>query len=311
MRIIFMGSPTFALPALQSLMSNKYDIIAVYTQPDKRTGRGQQMMACPVKQYAISQGLNVVQPETLKDPAEVDKLRELAPDLIVVAAYGQILPDSVLQLPQYKCINIHPSLLPKYRGPSPVSTSILNGDDITGVTIMLVERKVDSGPILAQKETKVADDDTTATLTEKLAVLGAEMLIQTIPAWVAGNIQPQTQDESRASLTKKEEKDDGKLNWDFPAVKLWRMVRAYYPWPGCYTTWNNARLKVISAVPLPDTSTGKTGEVVALPRGEPARVAVRTGNGLLGLVTLQLEGKKEMSAADFMAGHKEFAGSVL
>ena len=311
MRIIFMGSPTFALPALQSLMSNKYDISTVYTQPDKKSGRGQQMMACPVKQYAVSHGLNVVQPETFKDPAEVDRLRALAPDLIVVAAYGHILPDSVLQIPRYKCINIHPSLLPKYRGPSPISTAILSGDEVTGVTIMVVEKKVDSGPILAQQETKVADDDTTATLTEKLAVLGAEMLIEVIPGWTAGTIIPKVQDESRSSHTRMEDKDDGRLVWALPAVNLWRMVRAYHPWPGCFTNWNNARLKVISAVPLTDTSAGKIGEVVALPRGGPARVGVRTANGLLGLVTVQLEGKKEMPSADFVAGHRDFIGAVL
>lgn len=311
MRIIFMGSATFATPSLQSLMSNKYDISAVYTQPDKKTGRGQQLMACAVKRYALSQGLKVVQPETFKDPAEVENLRALKPDLIVVAAYGQILPESVLQIPVYKCINIHPSLLPRYRGPSPVSAAILNGDDVTGVTIMLVEKKVDSGPVLAQKETKIADEDTTETLTEKLALLGAEMLIEVIPGWIEGKIQPKPQDESRASHTRMASKEDGRLNWELPAVQLWRMVRAYYPWPGCFTIWNNARLKVISAVPLPDTGGGKAGEVIELPRGAPARAGVRTGKGLLGLVKVQLEGKKEMPVADFVAGHRDFIGSVL
>lgn len=292
-------------------MSNKYDISAVFTQPDKKTGRGQQMMACPVKEYAVSQGLNVVQPETFRDQAEVEKLRALSPDLIVVAAYGQILPDTVLQIPKYKSINIHPSLLPKYRGPSPVAAAILNGDSLTGVTMMLVEKKVDSGPILRRKEMEVADEDTTGTLTEKLAVLGAEMLVEVIPGWVAGKIQAEVQDESQASYTKMENKEDGKLKWDLPAVELWRMVRAYQPWPGCFTTWNNARLKVSRVLPLHDTSTGTTGEVVALPRSGPARVAVRTGDGLLGLVTVQQEGKKEMPAADFIAGHRDFIGAVL
>ena len=311
MHIVFMGSPAFAVPALQSLMSNKYDINAVYTQPDKRTGRGQQVMACPVKQYAVSAGLNVVQPETFQDQAEIEKLRALSPDLIIVAAYGRILPDSVLQIPEYKSINIHPSLLPKYRGPSPVAAAILNGDAVTGVTIMLVEKKVDSGPILNRKEMAVTDEDTTGTLTGKLAGLGAEMLVETIPGWVAGSVRPLAQDESLASYTRMESKEDGKLNWDLPATELWRMVRAYQPWPGCFTTWNNARLKVIQAVALPDTSSGSKGEVIALPRGGPARLAVRTGNGLLGLISVQLEGKKEMPAADFMAGHRDFTGAIL
>jgi methionyl-tRNA formyltransferase len=292
-------------------MSNKYDINAVYTQPDKKTGRGQQVMACPVKQYAVSQGLNVIQPENFKDQAKIEKLRTLAPDLIIVAAYGQILPESVLQIPKYKSINIHPSLLPKYRGPSPVAAAILNGDALTGVTIMLVEKKVDSGPILSRKEMAVEEEDTTGTLTGKLAVLGAEMLMETIPGWVAGTVQPEIQDESLASYTRMENKDDGKLKWDLPAVELWRMVRAYQPWPGCFTAWKNARLKIIRAIPLPHASTGTKGEVIALPRGGPARVAVRTVDGLLGLVSVQPEGKKEMPAADFMAGHQDFIGAVL
>jgi methionyl-tRNA formyltransferase len=311
MKIVFMGSPAFAQQTLLSLMSNNYDISAVFTQPDKKTGRGQQVMACPVKQFAVAHGLNVIQPETFRDPGEVEKLKDLAPDLIVVSAYGQILPDDVLQIPQYKCINIHPSMLPKYRGPSPVTAAILNGDATTGVTIMLVEKKVDSGPILMQKEMIVSGEDTTGTLTEKLAVLGADMLVEIIPDWVAGKIQPLRQDESQASYTRLENKEDGKLNWSLSAVEISRMVRAYQPWPGCFTTLNNVRLKIIKAVPLQDAPPGKTGEIVALPRNGPARVAVCTGNGLLGLVTVQLEGKKEMPAADFVAGHRDFIGSIL
>jgi methionyl-tRNA formyltransferase len=292
-------------------MSNKYDIRAVYTQPDKRTGRGQQMMACPMKQFAVSNGLSVIQPETFKDQAEVDRLSGMAPDLVVVAAYGQILPDSVLRIPKYKSINIHPSLLPKYRGPSPVAAAILHGDAVTGVTIMLVEKKVDSGPVLSHKEMAVGEEDTTGTLSMKLAGLGAEMLVEILPGWVAGTVQPVPQDENQASYTKMENKEDGKLNWDLPAVELWLMVRAYQPWPGCFTTWNSARLKIIKAIPLPDATAGSTGEVVALAHGGPARVAVRTGNGLLGLITVQPEGKKEMAAADFIAGHRDFTGAIL
>lgn len=311
MHIVFMGSPAFAVPSLRSLMSNKYDISAVFTQPDKKTGRGQQVMACPVKQYAVAQGLKVIQPESFKDDGEVEKLRALDPDLIVVAAYGQILPDSVLEIPKYNCINVHPSLLPKYRGPSPIAAGILNGDAMTGVTIMLVEKKVDSGPILDQKEMEVGVDDTTDTLTMKLANLGAEMLVEIIPDWVSGRIQPVIQDESQATYTRMENKEDGKLHWSMSAIEIGRMVRAYHPWPGCFTNWNNARLKIIRAIPLQDTSGGNVGEVIFLPRGGPARVAVRTVNGLLGLITVQLEGKKEMPAADFVAGHHDFVGSIL
>ena len=311
MKAVFMGSPIFAWHALQSLMSNQYDIIAVYTQPDKRTGRGQQLMPCPVKQFAVSHGLRVIQPETFKDVEEVSALKGLQPDIIVVAAYGQILPDSVLSIPKYNCINIHPSLLPKYRGPSPVAAAILNGDVVTGVTIMLIERKVDSGQILSQKEIPVNGDDTTESLSGRLAKLGAELLMETIPSWTAGKIQPRLQDESQASYTRMEAKEDGRLDWNLPAVQLWRRVKAFYPWPGCFTDWKGVRLKIIKAVPLNEIGVGKVGEVVALPHTAEARAVVRTADGLLGLIVVQLEGKREMAVTDFMVGHPDFIGSTL
>jgi methionyl-tRNA formyltransferase len=311
MIVVFMGSPVFALPALQSLMSNQYDIRAVYTQPDKRTGRGRQVIACPVKRFAVSQGIRVMQPESLRDPKEVELLAALKPDIIIVAAYGQILPAAVLELPRYKCINIHPSLLPRYRGPSPVAAPILNGDPVTGVTIMLIERKVDSGPILSQEEMTISDEDTTESLSERLAVMGARKLIETIPDWVEGKIEPGRQDDSCATYTRMEVKEDGLLDWKLPAVVLWRRVRAYQPWPGCYFDWKGGRLKVTKAIPLQDPEGGETGRVIALPRSAQARVAVRTADGLLGLVSVQPEGKREMPAADFSAGHRDFAGNLL
>jgi len=311
MKAVFMGSPAFAVPALQSLMSNQYDIRAVYTQPDKRTGRGQQLMSCPVKQFAVSQGLHVVQPETFKSSDEVFALANLQPDIIIVAAYGQILPDSLLQIPKHHCINIHPSLLPKYRGPSPVAAAILNGDAVTGATIMLIERRVDSGPIISQREIPVRDEDTTESLSERLSGLGAELLIETLPLWVAGKIQPRPQEEAQASYTRMEAKEDGRLDWNLPAVQLWRKVRAYYPWPGCFTEWKGLRLKITKAVAMNRWGEGNAGAVIALPRTSEARVAVRTPDGLLGLVTVQPEGKKPMSAGEFSAGHRDFMGAIL
>jgi methionyl-tRNA formyltransferase len=311
MIVVFMGSPAFALPALQSLMSNQYDITAVYTQPDKPTGRGRQVTACPVKRFALSQGMRVIQPESLRVPREAEVMAAFKPDIIIVAAYGQILPAAVLEIPRYQCVNIHPSLLPRYRGPSPVAAPILNGDPITGVSIMLIERKVDSGPILSQAELAISDEDTTESLSQRLAVMGAGKLVETIPRWVEGKIEPVVQDDSRATYTRMETKEDGLLDWELPAVVLWRRVRAYNPWPGCYLDWKGGRLRVIKAIPLPDAEGGETGRVVSLPRTAPARVAVRTADGLLGLVSVQPEGKREMTAADFSAGHRDFAGSVL
>jgi len=306
-----MGSPAFALPALQALMVNQYDISAIYTQPDKKTGRGQRVSACPVKQFGADAGIRVIQPESFRDVGEVELLAGLRPDIIVVAAYGQILPEAVLQIPQYKCINIHPSLLPRYRGPSPVAAAILNGDAQTGVTIMLIERKIDSGPIIAQAPAAILDDDTTGSLTARLATAGAELLVETLPAWMSGTIQPLVQDESRASYTRMEKKEDGELDWKCPAIELWRKVRAFNPWPGCYFKWMDSRIKIMAAVPLAGVGKGNSGQVIELPRGNVTRVAVRTGEGLLGLVTVQPEGKREMTAGDFMAGHRDFIGSVL
>ncbi|MHB8085974.1 MAG: methionyl-tRNA formyltransferase [Dehalococcoidia bacterium] len=311
MKTVFMGSPAFALPALQSLMSNKYDIKMVYTQPDKRTGRGQQVMSCAVKKYAQANGLNVSQPESFKGTNVLGELSNIKPDIIVVAAYGQILPEPVLSIPKYKCINIHPSLLPRYRGPSPIAAAILNGDAETGVTIMLIEQKVDSGPILRQQRMAIADTDDAESLSGKLAVLGAELLIETLPDWIAGKIEPAAQENSLASYTTMETKEEGRLELNLPAVQLWRKVRAYHPWPGCYVQWKEARLKITKAVPVDDGGHGKIGEVVSLPHGQAARVAVRVGEGLLGLITVQPEGKREMTAADFIAGHRDFVGSSL
>jgi len=311
MKVVFMGSPAFALPALQALVSSKYDISAVYTQPDKKTGRGQRVTACTVKQYATGVGLRVILPQSFRSNGEVDLLRGIKPDIIIVAAYGQILPETVLQIPQYRCINIHPSLLPRYRGPSPVAAAILNGDAQTGVSIMLIERKVDSGPIIAQTQVPIQDEDTTGSLTGRLAATGAELLINTLPDWVSGTIKPLAQDEAWASYTRMERKEDGELDWKWQAVQLWRKVRAFYPWPGCYVKWMGSRIKIVAAVPLADSGKGSVGQVIALPRGEVTRVAVRTGEGMLGLVTVQPEGKREMTAGDFAAGHRDFIGSLL
>ncbi len=311
MKVVFMGSPAFALPSLQSLMLNKYDIKAVYTQPDRKAGRGQRLAPCPVKQFAASAGLTVMQPESFKDPKEVELLAELKPDIIVVAAYGQILPDPVLKIPPYKCINIHPSLLPKYRGPSPVAAAILNGDTQTGVTIMLIESKVDSGLVIAQVTTNIKDNDTTGSLTGRLAEIGAALLVDTLPAWISGGIRPIAQDESQASYTRMERKEDGELDWNWTALRLWRKVRACNPWPGSYINWRDTRIKIMETIPLPAMEEGAEGQVIELPRGSATRVAVRTGDGLLGLVRVQPEGKREMTASDFTVGHRDFIGSNL
>jgi methionyl-tRNA formyltransferase len=265
-RLVFMGTPEFAVPSLEALICSSYQVVAVYTQADKKAGRGRRLAMRPVKQLAASQGLEVVQPDSLKASSAVDRLASLGPDLIVVAAFGYILPPAVLALPKLGCLNIHPSLLPQYRGPSPIATAILQGDEVTGVTIMLMDVGLDSGPILSQRKVSMSADDTTGSLSVKLAQAGAQLLMETLPLWVEGRIKAQPQEEGEVSHTKAIAKEDGQIDWQLPALELWRRVRAFYPWPGCYTWWRGKRLKLSRVVPLDAGKSGEAGKVVALPR---------------------------------------------
>jgi len=311
MRIVFMGTPQFAVPSLEALVSGSYQVVAVYTQPDKVAGRGQQVALSPIKQLAIAQGLQIVQPESLKVAGAVERLASFAPELIVVAAFGRILPPEVLALPKFGCLNIHPSLLPLYRGSSPIATAILQGDEVTGVTIMLLDAGMDTGPILSRREMSISADDTTGSLTLKLAQAGAQLLMETLPLWLEGRIKPRPQEESQASYTKAIAKGDGEMDWQLSALKLWRRVRAFDPWPGCYTWWRGKRLKLGAVIPLDEGKPGEAGKVIALPQPAPAAVGVETGDGVLGLLRVQLEGKREMPAGEFVRGQHDFVGSLL
>lgn len=309
MHIIFMGTPQFALPTLKSLLDSSYEVVAVYTQPDKPSGRKRQLIPSPVKALALNHQIPVMQPKTFKSPEAVAELADFHPDLIVLAAFGLILPLTVLSLPKFGCLNVHPSLLPQHRGPSPIASALLCGDEVTGVSIMLMDAGVDTGPILAQRETPILPEDNTATLTAKLARLGADLLVDTLPSWLEGKIEPQPQNESKISYSKLITSEDGRINWHLPAMEIWRKVRAYNPWPSCYTYWQGRRFKIYEAMPLGDVKRGKVGEVVLL---EPsATIGVVTGDGVLGLRQVQLEGKREMSIAEFIRGQRSFVGSVL
>lgn len=306
-----MGTPEFAVPVLEALIDSCYLVVAVYTQPDRRAGRGQQIVPSPVKELALSQGLEVVQPHSLKAVDAVKQLTRFAPELIVVAAFGQILPPEILALPQFGCLNVHPSLLPRYRGPSPVTTAILQGDEVTGVTIMLLDAGMDSGPILTQREVSISAEDTAGSLTEKLARVGAQLLMETLPLWIGGQIDARAQEESEASYTRAITKSDGEVDWRLPTVELWRRVRAFDPWPGCYTWWRGKRLKLVRVVPLAGEKPVEPGRVVALASSAPTTVGVGTGDGILGLVRVQLEGKREISVEEFVRGQRNFVGSYL
>jgi len=306
-----MGTPEFAVPSLEALIHGGYQVVAVYTQPDKRVGRGQQIMSSPVKQLALSQGLDVVQIEKFKVAGTVEKLAALMPELIVVAAFGLLLPPEVLNLPKLGCLNVHPSLLPRHRGASPVAAAILQGDEKTGVTIMLLDAGMDTGPILNQREVPVSDEDTTGSLSLKLAKVGAQLLMETLPLWIEGRIKPRPQDESATSYSKMIKKEDGAMDWRLSTKELWRRVRAFDPWPGCYARWRDKRLKLVKVLPLYHEKSGEPGRVISLSPPAPVTVGVETGDGVLGLVRLQLEGKRELSAEEFVRGQRDFIGSHL
>ena len=310
MRLIFMGSPEFAVPPLEHLILNHYQVAAVYTQPDKPAGRGRSLVSTPVKRTAIAHKLPVIQSASLKDAEAVAQLAGFHPDIIVVAAFGQILPQPVLDLPRYGCINLHPSLLPRFRGASPVASAILAGDDFTGVSVMLMDKGLDTGPILARAQIPISALDTTGSLSAKLSLIAAQLLLEVLLCWLRGELTPQPQNEAQATYSAPISKEEGEINWHLPAIDIWRRVRAYHPWPGCYTIWRGKQLKLIEAVPLPGEGTVEVGQVVAMEE-EKAAFGVGTGSGILGVLQVQMEGKRAMSAADFLRGQRQLIGTIL
>lgn len=312
MRVVFMGSPEFAVSPLKHLVLSGYQVVAVYTQPDKPAGRGRYTTSPAVKKAALSLGLPVVQPPSLKTPEAAPQMAGFRPDVIVVAAFGQLLPQGVLCIPRYGCLNIHPSLLPRYRGASPVAAAILAGDEFTGVTIMLMDKGRDTGPILTTAQIPLSAQDNTGTLTDKLSSIGARLVVESLAYWTRGELAPRPQNEAEATYCKPISKEDGKIDWSLPALELWRRVRAFNPWPGCYTRWQGKQLTIIEAFPQPGT--GAAGMVVSLSQGGTGAggaFGVHTGDGILGVLQVQLEGKRLMSSAEFLRGQRGFIGETL
>lgn len=310
MRVLFMGTPEFAVPPLEKLVQECCPPVAVYTQPDKLGGRGRSLTMSPVKRAALRLVLPVVQPESLKQSEAVAQLADFHPDVIVVVAYGQILPQPVLDLPRYGCLNIHPSLLPRHRGASPVSAAILSGDADTGVSIMLLDSGLDTGPVLVQERAAISPQDTTASLSARLSDMAAQMLPDVIDRWVKGQITPRPQDEAEATYSIALKKEAGEIDWQLRAADIERRVRAFQPWPGAYTSWGGRRLEIIEAVALPEKRDRRVGEVVAL-KEEKAPFGVGTGEGILGIVRVQLQGKRALPAVDFLRGQRQLIGVVL
>ncbi len=307
LRVAFMGTPDFAVPSLRRLLDMPdVEVVVVLTQPDRPAGRGRAVVESPVKVVADAANIPILQPRSLrKDPASVEHLREFAPDLIVVAAYGLILPPSVLAIPRLGNINVHASLLPRWRGAAPITFAILAGDTTTGVTIMLMDEGMDTGAILTQAEEPIRSADTTGSLSERLSQIGAELLAATLPRWVAGEIKAQPQPSEGVTVTRLIKKEDGAIGWQRPAVEIERAVRAYQPWPTAYTTWNGAPLKVLRASVVPGR--GEPGEVIPVAGG----VAVVTGDGALRLDEVQPAGKRPMPGKAFVNGAPGFIGMRL
>ena len=306
-RIVFMGTPEFAVPILDALTRTSYSIVGIYTRADQPAGRGKQLQPSPIKQLAAARGLPISQPPTLRQPDYIAQLRDLAPDVIIVAAYGLLLPRDVLTIPPRGCINTHASLLPRHRGAAPIIAAILAGDAETGITLMQMDEGLDTGPILAQRAIPIDDDDTTGTLTPKLANLATELLSETLPRILAGEIVPQPQDHARATMFKQIKKEEGLIDWTRPATEIARRVRAFNPWPSAFTFWNGVQLRILCAGAADAKSNLEMGRVVPLGK----EIAVTSANGVLILREVQLAGKRAMKIEEFLRGQREFVGSSL
>ncbi len=303
-RIVFMGTPDFALPSLKALITH-HDVVGVVTQPDRPVGRKGVLTPPPVKLLALQHGIPVIQPEKVRQPDAVAWLEAARADAFVVAAFGQLLPQRILDIPAKGCLNVHGSLLPRWRGAAPIQAAIRAGDAETGITLMLMDAGLDTGPMLAKRSIPINRTDTAETLYPILAQLGADLLVETLPAYLAGELFPQPQNEDEVTYAPQISKQDGLINWQEPAIVIERLVRAYTPWPSTYTTWEGRQLKITDAA-------AKDGHAA---QGTVVRsaneIGVGCGEGILILNEVQPEGKKPMKALDFVNGYPAFVGATL
>ncbi len=307
-RIVFFGTPSFALPTLQDLLKGPDKVVGIVTQPDREKGRGRKVVISPVKELALQHGLTPLQPEKAKGETFQEAMKSLQPDLMVVVAYGQILPGSVLDIPKYGAVNVHASLLPKYRGAAPIAWAILNGEKITGVTTMVMDEGMDTGDILLQAEIPIGNGETCETLHDRLASLGAQLLSETLEKKKAGTIQSVPQDHSKATYAPPLKKEDGHIDWKKEAEEIDRQVRAFDPWPGAFTKLSGLLLKVYKGEVREKALSGKAGTVVWL--GSDF-IEVETGRGSYLLKEVQLEGRRRMAIREFLSGHPVPVGTVF
>lgn len=311
MRIIFLGTPDYAVPVLSSIFDAGYEVASVVTQPDRPAGRGRSLTSPPVAAWARERGIPVLQPPSLRLPEVAGQLAALAPDAMVVASYGRILPPPLLALAPLGCLNVHPSLLPRHRGPAPVAEAILQGETVTGVTIMQLDEGMDTGPVVAQEQAEIGPDETAGELTARLFAHGGVLMARTLREGADGRVEAVAQDEARATYSRKLEKADGEIDFTRPAAELHNRVRAMDPWPGAYTTFKGVTLKALRSMSLPSAGTdAPPGTVIAL-QGVAAPAGVVTGDGVLALRELQLEGRRALPTDEFLRGHPELIGARL
>jgi methionyl-tRNA formyltransferase len=307
MKIVFMGTPEFAVPSLKALADSGEEVAAVVAQPDKPQGRGLKLSPPPTKVFAEERGIPVLQPQGIRTEAFLRELAELNPDIIIVAAYGKILPRSILVLPPFGCINVHASILPEYRGAAPVNWAIARGEKVTGVTIMRMDEGMDTGDILLTREVPIDDDDTGETLSGKLSLAGAELLLLALENLKRGELHPRKQDDSLATYAPMLKKEDGRIDWSKPAGEIRNLIRGMLPWPGAFTLLGGKLLKIYKAA-VSEGGAGKEGEVIMAPQGV---LRVMTGKGALDILELQIEGGKRLPSRDFLSGRKIEPGTVL
>ena len=308
MRIVFMGTPDFAVPSLEALLKSEHQVVGVVTQPDRPKGRGQEVVFSPVKIVCQREGIPVLQPLKMKDPAFLDALRHWTPDVIAVTAYGRILPPAILALPPRGCINVHGSLLPKYRGAGPIQWAIIRGEQVTGITTMFMAEGMDTGDMLLQETVEIRSDDTAGTLAPRLAEVGGRLLVETLRRLEAGTLTPQPQDDAQATMAPLLKKEDGLIDWTRPATEITNRVRGLSPWPGAYTYVNGERWTLCRV------SVGEVSQDVApgtLTKVRKDRIDVATGVGTLQILDIQPSNSRRMTVAQYLAGHRVTEGIRL
>lgn len=308
MKVVFMGTPDFAVGTLEEIIKAGHEVALVVTQPDKPKGRGKSMQFPPVKECALKHGIEVFQPQKIRETANVEYVRKYNPDIIIVVAFGQIVPKSILDMPKYGCVNVHASLLPKYRGAAPIQWAVINGDEVTGVTTMRMDEGIDTGDMIAKRQVRLAEDETGGSLFDKLADVGAKLCVETMDMIEQGTAEYTPQDSEASTHTSMIRKELGAIDWNKSAVEIERLIRGLNPWPSAYTHLNGKTFKIWKAVVNEENSTFKAGCISKIGKND---FSVQTGSGQLILHEVQLEGKKRMDAGSFLRGNQIEEGTVF